>query len=508
MSLTSQPNYRSNSLSALNGRSNSLTSNSSRLSQQPEKIIIRTTKTKDQYGRTTSITTETIRHMGSYELVKKEVKDVSLQPPPMTHHHTGAFGGSPLDNELGSILEEEDGVSDGENLGIDYSSQSQSQSKRGARFVEPQEEGRVARQSLRPPSITEGVNGGIERSKSPVRSILKNGNKRSASKEKRVTLIGDDEEVSDGGSVYSDALDMLPQSHRTVRMKGSNSTLDNVKVSEDTRFTPRQKTYTQHNDDSPPFEETTSKPMSEEDMYQMAYQVALKKVYGEKGESSIPEQKKNGFKTYSLRGERPKSKTSPRISTSRTSSLTSMTRPQVFSTTSPIDSNVSTPIQNPTRSPEMEPTPQFGDRVSDISMASVSPPLPPPTTTTGLGIQEADSTQPNDTKTEKKIRRKTSISQFFGHPSLKYQNVPEVNNTTFKKHTLRSSSANTTPSTKNYNYQINNKFTPEGVTSDHSITMPVVQDDPTVGEAVKSKKEKKKFSLGGLFKRKGSAVKV
>ncbi|CAM9024263.1 unnamed protein product [Wickerhamomyces anomalus] len=111
-------NSRSNSLMSNNPRMNSMGSNSLRSNQgtrtgEPQ-IIIHTTRTMDEHGRLKSITTETIRKYGSFELVKTETKPMNnnqpsprrslgLSPPPMIK-----YANSLTSQELESIAEEEE----------------------------------------------------------------------------------------------------------------------------------------------------------------------------------------------------------------------------------------------------------------------------------------------------------------------------------------------------------------------------------------------------------------
>lgn len=273
----SMSSYRANSLSSLHGTGRPRSVMSTQSAGRPEKIVIKRTETKDQYGRTTSITTETIRTLGSFDLVKTEKKD--LFQPPMANFH----GSSALDNELGSILEEEDEDDTGA-VG---------------------RKGRTLQKGSTPPI----------KSRSPVKSILKNGEKRMSSRERKVVVVGDDEEVSDGGSVYSDANDMLPaplKQRQKPRTKFAADVEDNLSSSK-----------------KQPGQVPPQKQLSEKEMYDMAYKVALEKVYG--GKQDLPQPSKtNGFRSYSLRSDNSpslrKKSSSSRISLSRSNSITSLSQ--------------------------------------------------------------------------------------------------------------------------------------------------------------------------------------
>lgn len=269
MSLSS---YRSHSLSSLNGAAKPRSVMSSQ-SGRPEKIVVKRTETKDQYGRTTSITTETIRTLGGFDLVKKETKN--LHKPPGPAFHSGAsYQGSSLDNDLGSILEEDE-------------TEAWRRTLKRAPAPGMNDESRVLR---------------------PVKSISTNGGKRASQKEKKVIVVRDDEEASEGGSVYSDAFDILP----SERLKPRLARIDNLKVSQAKK---------------PQTAAGPQKQMSREEMYDMAYKVALAKVYGTNTPSSET-RRTDGFKSYSLRGDNPlrKNGNSPRLNQSRSNSITSFTQ--------------------------------------------------------------------------------------------------------------------------------------------------------------------------------------
>lgn len=276
-------------------------------SVRPEKIVIKRTETKDEYGRTTSITTETIRTLGSYDLVKRETEDV-LQPPPQIYQSNG-------ENELDSILEEDESTDSRE-------------------------------------SRTTRTKKATQRTMSPVRSILKSGDgKRPSNKEKKVILVGDDDEISDGGSIYSDAYDTLPSKLKSSSKAVSKSAL-NAALKQTAPSKPAAKSMTrpQAKSVNPSMKSITQsgmsqsinrseqrqkqqgqpqQPLDQQQMYDIAYKVAMEKVYG--GEREFPEPPKaGGFKSYSLRGDNPMSKkgsaSSQKLSLSRTNSISSLTQ--------------------------------------------------------------------------------------------------------------------------------------------------------------------------------------
>lgn len=104
-----RPSGRTNSLSGVRNnsiRSNSIRNNSMRTSSLRNNyhnapIIIHTTKTEDEFGRTKSITTETIQQFGSFEIVKREIQEITQPRPLFKAAYAESF-------ELGSIREEEE----------------------------------------------------------------------------------------------------------------------------------------------------------------------------------------------------------------------------------------------------------------------------------------------------------------------------------------------------------------------------------------------------------------
>jgi hypothetical protein len=448
---------------------------------RPEKIIIKRTETKDQYGRTTSITTETIRHLGSYELVKKDKKDIFQ--PPMAGFHVGAtYQGSLLDNELGSILEED----------------------------ETEERSRASKKEPLPENRDE------ERSKSPVKSILKNKeNSRPIPKDKKVIVVGDDEEVSDGGSVYSDAFDIMPAPQRTAK-KAASTGVENVKVSENVVRNPAERPA-----------QRAQKQLDEKEMYEIAYKVAHEKVYGN-DKQDPPAPKTGGFRSYSLRGDditlRKKSSSS-KLSHSRSNSISSLSQRFI-----------------PTGKPkeEIHPYEAFTGFESSPAHTVESPTAPGShVELPQVSVKTPDFPVQDEKKKSGRFKifgsrgRKNSMSDAQSTQSQVSQNTQQSLNTTNSvvfRHTMRdntkSKSTQATVS-MNYNYQLQNKFAPPNDTPkeepmDESTlrpengtneelnneedplkklinSNPVSNGNPILTDKTKAPKQKKKITLKNIL---------
>lgn len=179
----------------------------------------------DEYGRTKSITTETIRRLGSFELVKTETKTPPIRSKKLLSPPIMKYAGSLNSQELESIREEEE---------------------------------------------------------LPIRP--KRFNKQSS------PLINEDSESGD--SIYSDAFETLPIDTR-----------ENVKITENI---PKIKKKVSIEDvPSGVVEVPRNEELSEGEMYERAYEVAMKKVYGNTNETSYqpyqPQSRTNSLTNRSLR---------------------------------------------------------------------------------------------------------------------------------------------------------------------------------------------------------------
>lgn len=277
-------NSRSNSLMSNNPRMNSMRSNSLRSNQgtrtgEPQ-IIIHTTRTMDEHGRLKSITTETIRKYGSFELVKTETKPMNnnqpsprrslgLSPPPMIK-----YANSLTSQELESIAEEEE----------------------------------------------------IH----PYKRLIIND------KAKEEVVDENDDDDESGDSIYSDALEALPKSESPKKLKpalkinkAGNNYSDGEKITENIGSGASSvrkrvsiediKSHDNHsittnsggyNDwfrkDGYQFgaEHHNKKSVSADEMYERAYEVAMKKVYGDNNRrtttTTTPVFKSHSLRTSSL----------------------------------------------------------------------------------------------------------------------------------------------------------------------------------------------------------------
>ncbi|CCH42923.1 Meiotic sister-chromatid recombination protein 3 [Wickerhamomyces ciferrii] len=252
--------FRSNSINGLgNYRTNSLRSNSNSLRQQNDgdgTTIVHTTKTLDEYGRLKSITTETIKKMGSFELTKTETKNLSLPKHPGNKRTNSIDGGlsPPIVKYAGSITSSQELESIKEDDEIKF------------------------------PGFHRGLSGIQE---------------------------GEDSGNESGDSIYSDAFDIIPknlqQDEETLQppispispessskpssiIKTSNSKPktkkrvsieDNVSILSNNSHVSKGSKYKDYSVNYWNNEPKLKKKISDQEMYDKAYQLALGKVYGE-----------------------------------------------------------------------------------------------------------------------------------------------------------------------------------------------------------------------------------
>ncbi|KAH3681442.1 hypothetical protein WICPIJ_007599 [Wickerhamomyces pijperi] len=332
-SLTNQSrlnSLNSNSQRFSSSRTNSLLSSANTMS---ERIII--IKTQNTQGRTQSITREIIQNFGNYEISKRElINDPSeieaierdeqqlnsSRNGSLIGSRTGSFGSSngPFGNvsmnangnlELNAIQEEEDGGDAFDNF--------------DSANVNQDEEEEEAQPTSAPMS--------------PIRSILKSSSPPppespelelgTGSKEEDI----EDDVHSDGGSVYSDAFETLPKNKlknkqliKNKSKKRATFASDSIDLNNTGANSSRLSSLTSQTSYNTKFNQgplrrgirptsnaaNAGPNLTQEQLYQQAYHVALKKVYGDddsrskaRGPGSQSETKI--FKSYSLRDKKP-----------------------------------------------------------------------------------------------------------------------------------------------------------------------------------------------------------
>lgn len=316
---------RTNSLT--NSRLNSLNSNSSRLGSShnasrsnslsggvSERIII--TKTQDEYGRTKSITKETIQNFGSFEITKREfLNEADLKPPQAAARVMRTS--SLMSNELNSIQEIDEDFTN-----FDYTAHNNNDNNltTDENIINENEEVFWTPQS-------------------PIKSILKNPESSLPpfvhEEEEEAAAAAEEEEdgdevQSDGGSIYSDAFEILPSKSNTMKRKQKKRTTFVQQDHPASNQNSRLSSLTSQTSSSRPFYEKVGSlggsnrlsvpvqrihqpaaqpqaKISEQEQYNQAYQIALKKVYGDdtaKAAAAAAGQMGKGtmlFKRYSLR---------------------------------------------------------------------------------------------------------------------------------------------------------------------------------------------------------------
>jgi hypothetical protein len=251
---------------------------SSAHSSSSNPIIIHTTKTEDEYGRTKSITTETIQQFGSYQIVKKETTELNLPKqsirnrskflaPPFIGGGGGGYAESLLSNDLGSIREEQEEVG--------YIDEFASFSGNG---VSDYKQSPLEHSPRRSPVQIK-----------PIKSILKED-------------TNTPETGSDATSIYSDAVENVA-SDKDVRFKnvssvpvkktGSKSSLSSA--------TKRPKFVAK------PVPEPVRVRPTEAEMFEKAMEIAKQRVYGTANPVMPPSSEQSrptSFRRYSLRDRR------------------------------------------------------------------------------------------------------------------------------------------------------------------------------------------------------------
>lgn len=319
---------RLNSLSSRNSyaggpggyRSNSLRSNGSFRSNNPnaqpiEKIII--TKTTDELGRTKSITTETIKQVGSFQIRKTETKNMDLSGFLQPNLHS--FENNTNNNELSSIAEEFEDVADYnyEHDGYQDDHETNSIQLRSPKLIKINKNS-----SISPPSQPQPAHTPPPPTQAPAKPILKNApvakpklssNENHAHRNNANNGDDDDNDSNSDSDVFSDAIDNLDSNLKTLKNDFTKPSPNSVDYQHRTHSITSnshpfrayslssQSKYSRpaHQPHQPP-----QKQLTEQEMYDKAYAIAMKKVYGDQSEqqaNNTGNAQSQKFKNYSLR---------------------------------------------------------------------------------------------------------------------------------------------------------------------------------------------------------------